>query len=99
MLITNQSGEYDVQVEDMRIAVQYRSSELKQWTSVDVTSCTFNPSATFLVTDTKSVSFSGCILADDIAADATVRVTANVKIYGRIKGKKTDGWYLNRLSN
>jgi len=101
MLISNQSGGYDVQVIDMDIRVQYRSSEVKQWTSVEVleASCTFNPSATFSITDTKAVSFIDCTLAEDITADATVRVTANVQIYGRIKGKKTDGWYLNRLSN
>ena len=37
--------------------------------------------------------------AEDIPDGATVRVTAEVKIFGRFMGKgKADGWFLSRLS-
>jgi hypothetical protein len=99
-LITNQSDGYDVQIVDMQIEVQYRLPGAG-WTYVVVNegSCSFNPSANFLVVDQQSVDFSGCELAELIPDGATVRVTANVKIFGRIKGKgKADGWFLSRLS-
>ncbi len=102
MLITNQSGNYDVQVTALDVTVQYRSSTVKQWTDVAVIddSCLYNPEPHFLITDSQLVAFSGCELAEDIGADATVRVTANVKIYGRIKGQgKSNGWFLSRLTN
>jgi hypothetical protein len=104
LLITNQSsGNYGVQITDMTIDVQYRSSEVKQWTSVPVTagSCTFNPDPEFWIggSGSQSVSFSGCKLAKDLTG-TTVRVTTNVQVYGRFMGKKaeTGGWFLSRLS-
>lgn len=99
-LITNQSDGYDVQIVDMQIEVQYRLPGTG-WTYVVVNegSCSFNPSANFLVVDQQSVDFSGCELAELIPDGATVRVTAKAKIFGRIKGKgKADGWFLSRLS-
>jgi len=102
LVITNQSsGNYGVQITDMTIDVQYRSSEVKQWTSVPVTECTFDPEPEFWIggSGSQGVSFSGCKLAKDLTG-TTVRVTANVKIYGRFMGKKaeTGGWFLSRLS-
>jgi len=55
-------------------------------------------SADFLLSDTAWVEFSGCELAADVPYGATLRITAHVQIFGRIKGSKTDGWFLSRLS-
>ena len=97
-LVTNQSGNYDVQIVDLAIEVQYRAPGTR-WTSVAVSSCSFDPSPLFLVVGQQLVSFSGCMLGAEVPAGATVRVTAKVNIFGRIKGKgKADGWSLSRLS-
>jgi hypothetical protein len=38
-------------------------------------------------------------VAEEILEGATIRVTAEVKIFGRFNGKgKADGWFLDRLS-
>jgi len=100
ILVTNQSGGYDVQVVDMAIEVQYKLPG-QQWTYIAVIegSCSYNPEPLFTIVDSQTVSFSGCELAESIPEGATVRVTSNVQIFGRIKGKaKSDGWYLSRLS-
>ena len=45
------------------------------------------------------MNFAGCELTQEIPAGATVRVTAKVRIFGRINGGgKADGWFLSRLS-
>ena len=101
LVITNQSGDYDVQINDLAIEVQYRLAGGGGWESVQVVeeSCSFAPSPNFQIVDQQGVSFSGCTLAEPIPDDATVRVTALVKIFGRIKGKgKADSWFLSRLS-
>ncbi len=99
--ITNQSGGYDVQINDLDFEVQYRLPGGGGWTYVQVVegSCSFSPETNFLVVDQQQVDFSGCELAEDIPDGATVRVTAKVKIFGRFMGKrKADGWFLSRLS-
>jgi hypothetical protein len=99
--ITNMSGGYDVQIQEMDIEVQYRLPGGGGWTYVAVNggACSFDPEPMFLVVDQQSVSFANCQMTEQIPADATVRVTANVKISGRNNGKgKADGWFLDRLS-
>ena len=98
--ITNQSDGYDVQITDLAISVEYRIPG-GGWIPVVIVedSCVFNPSPLFLVVDQQSVNFSNCELTEVIPDGATVRVTAEVKIFGRIKGKgKADSWFLSRLS-
>lgn len=65
-----------------------------------VDGCHFDPAPYFLVDDQQVVSFSGCRLSEPIADGAQVRVTAKVRIFGRINGNgKADGWFQDRLSN
>lgn len=100
VLVTNQSGAYSVQVVDMAVEAQYRSNTVKQWTSIGVlpNTCVFNPSPMFTVSTKQLVNFSGCQLEEPLPAGATLRITANVQIYGRIKGdaQHAEGWYWNR---
>ena len=58
----------------------------------------FNPNPLFTVSTQQLVNFSGCQLEEPLPAGATLRVTAKVQIYGRIKGdaKHADGWYWSR---
>jgi VCBS repeat-containing protein len=99
LVITNQSDGYDVQITDLDIKVQYRTKGSGGWTYVAVEGCSFDPMTNFLVVDQQGLNFSGCELAEDIPDDATIRVTAEVKIFGRFMGKgKADGWFLDRLS-
>ena len=88
VLITNQSGGYDAKITDMAIGVEYRVPK-QSWTPVAVVpdSCSFNPATPFVVSDQQSVAFTGCELEQAIPAKATVRVTANAKLFGRIKGR------------
>ena len=103
--IENQSGGYDVQITDLEIVAQYRENGpgKKMWVDVAVTGCTFLPSPLFMVTDEAWVAFAGCQLAEPLPSDVTLRVTARVQIFGRIKGAKADGsgfaWFLSRLSS
>jgi len=99
-IIANQSGNYDVQIADLAVEVQYRVPG-GSWTYMEINdeTCSFNPEPLFLVVDQQNVTFSGCETATAIPADATIRITAKVKIFGRIKGEgKADGWFLSRLS-
>jgi VCBS repeat-containing protein len=101
--IKNQSGPYPVQIDDLAIEVQYRVPGGGGWTYVAVAedSCSFDPMAPFVIgpEGEQLVSFYGCELAEEIPDGATVRVTAKVHIFGRIKGGgKSDGWFLDRLS-
>lgn len=100
VLVTNQSGAYSVQVVDLAVEAQYRSSTVKKWTSIGVVpgSCVFNPSPMFTVTTDQLVTFSGCQLEEALPSGATLRVISKVQIYGRIKGdaKHADGWYWSR---
>ena len=98
VLVTNQSGGYSVQVIDMNVEAQYRSTTAKQWTSIGIkpNTCVFNPAPKFTVMTQQAVTFNGCQLSASLPADATLRLTANVQIYGRIMGTKLDGWYLSR---
>lgn len=100
LVITNQSDGYDVQINDLAIELQYRAKG--GWEYISVDNCSYGPSPNFQVVDDQGVSFSGCELAELVPDDAkSVRVTAKVKIFGRINGKgktQTGGWFLDRLS-
>jgi len=100
VLVTNQSGGYSVQVVDLAVEAQYRSSTVKQWTSIGIlpNTCVFNPSPLFTVVTDQVVNLSGCQLETALPSGSTLRVTAKVQIYGRIKGdtKHADGWYWSR---
>ncbi|MBW7882604.1 MAG: tandem-95 repeat protein [Caldilineaceae bacterium] len=113
ILITNQSGTgYDVQITDLNLLVQVRSPswDYKGWVPVALAgdSCSFSPDPYFLITDQQLVTFSGCELVYDvngetIPADASIRLTAEVEIYGRFKGAgktvgQNRGLFLSRHS-
>jgi len=71
----------------------------KMWKSVAISGYSFNLSAPVMLFQQLVVNFPGCQLEAPIPDGATVRVTANVQIYGRFNGKgKADGWFLDRLS-
>lgn len=92
VLITNQSDGHDVQITDMAIEVQYQVQG-GGWQSAQVVegSCRFGPSAHFLVGDRQLVNFYGCALIEPVPAEATVSVTAEVEIYGRMDGEAKAG--------
>jgi VCBS repeat-containing protein len=101
--IQNQSGPYPVQIDDLAIEVQYKLPGGGGWNYVAVVegSCSFDPAPPFLIgpEGEQMYSFSGCETVEPIPDGATVRVTAEVHIFGRIKGGgKADGWFLDRLS-
>ncbi len=98
--IANHSGAYDVQIIDANIEVQHKLSSARTWNFAALVpgSCSFMPAPLFVVNTTASVGFRDCRLLTQIPANSTVRVTVNVRIFGRIKGAKDGGWYLSRLS-
>ena len=93
--VRNASGDGKLaQVDEFKITAEYRDGN--KWFPVAVENCTFNPSAPDTLADAELASYNfSCQMAEDVSA-YPVRVTAEVHLFGRIKGSHSDGWYWER---
>lgn len=97
--IQNHSGPYDVQIDDLEILMEYRYRG-QGWTFADVQkeTCTFTLTPLFLIApdQQQQLTFSGCEVNTDLPNGAKIRVTSRVRIFGRINGAHSDGWFWSR---
>ena len=93
--VQNMSGAGKLaQVDEFKITAEYRDGN--KWMPVSVENCTFNPAAPDVLAPESMNSYTfSCETADDVSG-YSVRVIANVHLFGRIKGSHEDGWFWER---
>ena len=80
-VLTNTSAPgMDVGIETMNIVLEYRLSVEDSWKNAEV-NCSFNPPTPTILKDELHVQYT-CQYQNQLPADAEVRVTAEVKIFG-----------------
>jgi len=80
-VLTNTSAPgTDVGIETMNILLEYRPSVEDSWKKIEV-NCSFNPPAPTILKDELHVQYT-CQYQNQLPADAELRVTAEVKIFG-----------------
>jgi hypothetical protein len=80
-VLTNTSAPgMEVGIERMNILLEHRRSVEDSWKKIEVT-CSFNPPAPTILKDELNVQYT-CQYQNQAPADAELRVTAEVKIYG-----------------
>ena len=80
-VLTNTSAPgTEVGIETMNILMEYRPSVEDSWKKIEV-NCSFNPPAPTILKDELRVQYT-CQYQNQVPADAELRVTAEVKIYG-----------------
>jgi hypothetical protein len=80
-VLTNTSAPgMEVGIEMMNILLEHRLSVDDSWKKIEVT-CSFNPPAPTILKDELNVQYT-CQYQNQAPADAELRVTAEVKIYG-----------------
>src|SRR5687767_1691015 len=80
-VLTNTSAPgTDVGIETMNILLEYRPSVEDSWKKIEV-NCSFNPPAPTILKEELHVQYT-CQYQNQLPADAEMRVTAQVKIFG-----------------
>jgi hypothetical protein len=79
----------------MMVEVEYKvAGDRRKWTTADISTPIFDPPVDFDIADQQTVTVEfGCYLSEPIPDGVTIRVTAGVRIAGRVKGNNKEWYY------